>query len=50
MQGEQMNYQSNGNTEGGRVMKETHSELLPHAAYHLNTSLAFLSNQNPPVT
>lgn len=50
MQGEQMNYQSNGDKEGGGVMKEKHSQFLPHAAYNLNTYLALLSNQNPSVT
>lgn len=50
MQGEQMNYQSSGATDWGRVMKEKHSQFLPHAAHHLNTYLASLSNQNPPVT
>lgn len=45
-----MNHESNGDTEGGRVMKDRHSEFLPHAAYHLSSYLALLSNQNPPVT
>lgn len=45
-----MNYQSNGATEGGRVMKEKHLQSLPHAEYKLNIYLALLSNQNPPVT
>lgn len=45
-----MNYQSNGDTEGGRVMKEKHSQFLPRAAFHLSMYLALLSNQNLPAT
>lgn len=45
-----MNYQSNGATKGGRIMKEKHLQFLPHAGYNLNIYVALLSNQNPPVT
>lgn len=29
MQGEQMNYRSNDDTKGGRVVKEKHLQFLP---------------------